>query len=137
MDELEIKFAHMLKQKGFSLTEPRKVIFNYLTNKEPVSLSSINAALASKVDRASVYRTIDLFITLGIITRHNVGWKYKVELSDMFATHHHHFTCLNCGKIIAINETDLETFIDKLASRQTFTATEHQVEIQGYCQVCR
>lgn len=137
MNDLDSKLAQVLKHNGYSLTTPRRAVFQYLVNKEPITVGSINKALSTTIDRASVYRTIDLFITLGIITRHNIGWKYKVELSDMFATHHHHFTCLNCGKIIALNESGLESFIETLVNQQNFTAVDHQIEIQGYCQDCK
>ena len=67
------------------------------------------------VDRASVYRAVRLFEQLGIVQRLNTGWKYKIELTDKFAEHHHHLTCLQCGKTIAMGESELEEMISKLA----------------------
>ena len=96
--------------------------------------------LAEKVreaDRASVYRAVDLFERLGIVQRLNTGWKYKLELTDMFADHHHHLTCVNCGRTIAMNETELETAIARLAARHNFRPTSHQIEVQGLCQSCQ
>lgn len=89
-----------------------------------------------KMDRASVYRTVELFERLGIIRRINIGWKYKLELSDAFADHHHHLTCLGCQTIIPINEQTLEQFVDTIAAAHRFLPTEHQIEIQGYCHTC-
>ena len=90
-----------------------------------------------KMDRASVYRTISLFERLGILDRLNIGWKYKLELSDKFAQHHHHLTCLNCHKITPINAAKLEAIIAAIGAEQHFTPTEHQIEIQGYCVGCK
>ena len=92
---------------------------------------------AGQVDRASVYRAVDLFERLGIVQRLNTGWKYKLELSDKFAEHHHHLTCLRCGRTIAMNEGELEQLIGRLAEKHGFLPTAHQIEIQGLCAECQ
>jgi Fur family ferric uptake transcriptional regulator len=90
----------------------------------------------SDIDRASVYRTIGLFEGLGLVQRLNTGWKYKIELSDTFTEHHHHLTCTNCGKTVAMNEQELERFIEQLAREHGFKPSGHQIEIQGVCGGC-
>lgn len=137
MEEARRKLETILRSEGYSLTKPRLAVLEYLLNREPVALAAITKALDKKADRASVYRTVGLFQALGIIHRLNTGLKYKIELSDMFAEHHHHFTCVNCGRVIAMNERALERFVDRLADHYEFTATDHQIEIQGYCSSCR
>lgn len=87
-------------------------------------------------DRASVYRAVDLFERLGVVQRLNTGWKYKLELTDKFAAHHHHLTCLQCGHTTPMNQTELEQVLEKLAASHGFTPTAHQIEIQGYCSNC-
>jgi Fur family ferric uptake transcriptional regulator len=91
---------------------------------------------AAQVDRASVYRAVELFEALGIVQRLNTGWKYRLELTDKFAAHHHHLTCTNCGKTIAMNEAELERVIEQLARSHGFRPTAHQIELQGICAVC-
>lgn len=137
MEELINKLTRLLKSHGYSLTKPRIEVFKYLIGKEPLSISAVTKSLETTVDRASIYRTVTLFQQLGIVQRHNIGWKYKIELTDMFSDHHHHFTCTLCGKIVAINETELESFIDSLAKQYGFTATQHQIELQGICASCK
>lgn len=89
------------------------------------------------IDRASLYRTIDLFERLGIVQRIYIGWKYKIELTDIFTHHHHHVSCLGCGKVVAITEeTEIERLIHNLAAKHDFTAQNHQLEIRGYCKQC-
>lgn len=90
----------------------------------------------SEVDRASVYRSVELFERLGIVQRVNIGWKYKLELTDRFAKHHHHLTCTNCGRAIEISESELEQTICRLAAAHCFKPTAHQIEIQGQCSRC-
>lgn len=89
------------------------------------------------IDRASIYRTVDLFVRLGIVDRLQFGWKYKLELSDTFSHHHHHMTCTSCHAVLAISENDaLESLLRELAANAEFTATGHQIEIRGLCKAC-
>jgi len=89
------------------------------------------------VDRASLYRTVHLFEQLGLVQRIYIGWKYKIELSDIFTHHHHHISCLGCGKVVAMTEeAEIEQLISQLAARHGFTAQSHQLEVRGYCPLC-
>jgi Fur family ferric uptake transcriptional regulator len=127
----------ILKQRGYSVTAPRKVVCELLWNREPQSMRELTERARGKLDRASLYRTIALFEKLGIVQRIYIGWKYKVELSDVFTHHHHHINCLGCGKIVAITEEDdIEQLIHDLAARHGFAAQTHQLEIRGYCTAC-
>ena len=136
MNELRSKLGGILKRSGYSVTRPRWEVFQFLSGKEPVSVSSITKALEKSIDRASVYRTVNLFQELGIVQRHNVGWKYKIELSDAFSEHHHHLTCIRCGKITMVHEKSLELSMKNTARWYGYQMTGHQVELQGYCEDC-
>lgn len=90
-----------------------------------------------KADRATVYRVIELYERLGIVHRLNIGWKYKIELSDAFAEHHHHFYCTNCGRTYSLPANPmLETMINSVTNREGFSPRGHQLEIYGLCANC-
>jgi Fur family ferric uptake transcriptional regulator len=126
-----------LKKQGFSLTKPRQVVFEVLQHHEPQTMPELVAACGGKINRASIYRTIALFERLGIAQRLQMGWKYKLELTDLFAHHHHHLTCNRCSKIIPLNEDAvLEARLRTLARAQDFAPTDHQLEIRGLCADC-
>jgi Fur family ferric uptake transcriptional regulator len=127
----------LLKENNSSLTIPRKIVFDLLLNKEPQSMQVLAQRAKGKVDRATVYRTIELFEQLGIARRLNIGWKYKIELSDIFTGHHHHMYCTNCGRTYDLPEnTMLETMIDTVAAKTGFSPRGHQLEVYGICQNC-
>lgn len=131
-DQLKI----ILKQHGQSLTVPRQTVFKALQAQEPQTMSQIVAS-CSTIDRASVYRSIDLFEKLNIIQRLQVGWKYKIELTDDFHRHHHHLTCRNCHAVITFKEeAALEAKFSRLARQNGFKMESHQLEIQGLCRNC-
>lgn len=129
--------ATALKKHGRSITKARQHVFNALTDSGPVTMAQLTNKVQSKVDRASVYRTIELFEKLGIVNRLQIGWKYKLELSDLFTEHHHHATCLQCGSVIAMEENkSLEAGIQSLAKKAGFSITGHSLELRGICSAC-
>lgn len=130
-------FEKHLKNAGYSLTSARKKVFGGLESHEPQTVNELVKRLVGQVDRASVYRTIALFEKLGVVQRLQMGWKYKLELSDLFNYHHHHITCSSCGKIVPLREDVLlESAIDSVAQEYGFTTVRHQLEIQGICKDC-
>ena len=90
------------------------------------------------INRATVYRVTNLFEQLGITNRLSAGWKYKLELSDQFGSHHHHATCTSCGSVIILTENnELEAFLEIWTAQAGFTMFDHQVELRGICQNCQ
>jgi Fur family ferric uptake transcriptional regulator len=130
-------FRQILSNNGYRLTDAREATFKLLISSEPQSIREILANAKGSVDRVSVYRNIELFEKLGIVHRIYVGWKYKLELSDEFIAHHHHLSCLSCGKVIDIeDEKHIDEFIQEVAKKFGFKPRRHQFEIDGYCKDC-
>jgi Fe2+ or Zn2+ uptake regulation protein len=137
MDQPLEQLKNTLKKHGQSLTKARAAVFKALEDKEPQTMREIVAACEGKADRASVYRAVALFEKLGIAQRLQIGWKYKLELSDAFHRHHHHLTCTNCGRTIPLPEDrQLEARLHTLSRAQGFLMKGHQLEIQGLCSQC-
>ncbi|HEY1645086.1 MAG TPA: Fur family transcriptional regulator [Candidatus Saccharimonadales bacterium] len=127
----------ILSDNGFSWTESRAAVFKSLAGGKPLSMNEVISKVNTQADRVSVYRTIELFERLGIVRRINVGWKYKIELSDQFVAHHHHLSCLKCGQIIDIeDERHIDKFIKEVADKFGFEPKNHQFEIDGICRNC-
>jgi Fur family ferric uptake transcriptional regulator len=95
------------------------------------------ALRCNECNRATVYRTVATFESIGVIRRVNSGWKYKVELSDLFDDHHHHATCDQCGATIELAEEPMiEHAIENLALKHQFALASHQIELRGVCGKC-
>lgn len=131
-------FASILKGNGHSMTTARRAVFETLSQHESMTMNELAKALDNVCDRASVYRTIELFEELNIVQRVPIGWKYKLELSNIFRGHHHHAVCLKCERVMEFNETpEIETALAGLAANLDFKISEHSLELQGYCARCR
>ena len=131
-------FASILKGNGYSMTAPRRAVFASLSEHGSMSMAELARSVSDVCDRASVYRTIELFEKLNIAQRVAIGWKYKIELSDIFQGHHHHAVCLKCERVIDVHETPaLETALHQIGQDIGFTVTDHSLELQGYCSNCQ
>jgi len=131
------KLEKILKNNRHNITKTRLRVFEMLLKlNKPISISDL-ILLGTNIDKVSVYRTIDLFEKLGIVHRVWTGFKSKIELSEDFSSHHHHFTCLNCSKTINIESPKLEKELHDLESRYRFQLIQHSVELSGYCIKCR
>lgn len=138
MTDPKTDFETLLKRAGYSVTATRREVFAALQGKEPQTMRELLIACEGTIDRASVYRTITLFEQLGIVKRLQIGWKYKLELSDAFHHHHHHLTCTKCGRTTPFEESaELEHQLAALAASQQFVMRDHQLEIQGICKACQ
>lgn len=137
MHEALQNLADSLRAGGHSLTAARKTVFLALLDKEPQTMATLVKATSS-IDRASVYRAISLFEQLGIVQRLQIGWKYQLELSNQFASHHHHITCLRCGQVQSFEESDaIELELRQLAQQASMQLTGHQIELRGICKNCQ
>lgn len=126
-----------LKNNGYSITAARLGVFAALENSGPITMNQLVSKVDTSINRASVYRVIDLYEKLGIVQRLHIGWKYKLELSNEFQDHHHHLTCTSCGKITAFQEPEvLDDILANIAQSEQFTLKSHQLELQGICKEC-
>ncbi len=132
-----IKLQEILTQHGYRLTTARKTTFQLLDTPEPQAMADIITRARSNIDRVTVYRNVELFEKLGIVHRVMAGWKYKLELSDNFISHHHHMSCTNCGTLIDIaDDAQIKAFIHAVSTKHNFTVQKHSFEIEGQCHDC-
>lgn len=133
-------YHQKLKTAQASNTAARAAVFEALYNSghEPLTMHQLVELTEDKADRASVYRSVKLLESIGIIRRLHIGWKYKLELSDDFHGHHHHLTCTNCGSTHATHDDeDFEELLRGLAAKHGYTITDHQLDIRGLCSNCQ
>ncbi len=137
MSAEEERFKQILRSNHTSVTSARLAIFHtLLASHKPLKNGEI-AARTPDINRASVYRVLDLFGRLGITTTLVRGWTPFIELADPFKPHHHHLLCDLCGKAIAIRSDQIEATIDEIVAKQSFLPTSHHFEINGICKDCQ
>lgn len=133
---MEAQFVRQLKGYGYSLTKARLAVFHYLRRYGARSMPELVHELSGELDRASLYRTLELYERLGIVQQVGLGRQRRYELSDRYDAHHHHFTCSNCELTESIEDVGIEDDLKALALRHGFVLTGHQLELQGLCRAC-
>lgn len=129
-------FEAILRAANQSITKPRQAVFETLLNTNTPLKNGEIARQTSGIDRASVYRTLELFAKLGITTTTIRGWTPFTELAEPFKPHHHHMVCEQCGRVEEIASDTLEDVLGIVASRHHFTLKSHTVELSGLCKSC-
>ncbi len=131
------KLKLLLKNQGYSVTRPRLVVFQALIEAhESITIPQIIEKSVG-IDMVSVYRTLQLYEKTGIVHRIWNGFKSKIELSEDFSPHHHHFTCTKCGSSIVVKSDNLERSLHSLEGVYGFSLQRHSVELSGYCAKCQ
>lgn len=131
------QLSDYLREHSYSVTQSRQVIFDALQGSEPLSMQQLIKKVSQQVDRVTVYRVIELFEKIHIVHRITIGWKYTLELSESFRSHHHHISCVKCGTIESIEDPTLEAVISSIANQRDYKMTSHHIELQGICSGCQ
>ncbi len=129
-----------LKQKGYRLTQSRKKIVQALLtcggHITADGLLDVIHQMDASVGRMTVYRTLELLNTLGIIhpIYQGTGAAHYILLDG---GHHHHMICSSCDAVIEFDECRLQELGQQLAQRFNFVVEGHLLAFYGRCQNCQ
>ena len=91
-----------------------------------------------RVGIASVYRVLDLLVSLGLVQRLDLGGGVsRFEPALPGGEHHHHLVCVGCGEVHPFEDPALEAALEDAARRSDFTVEGHDVVLRGRCPACR
>jgi Fur family ferric uptake transcriptional regulator len=120
----------------------RAIIDLLLSAGHPVTISDIADRLPS-LPRSSAYRHLVDLQTAGLVRRVTANDEFtRYELSEDLTDHHHHFLCVNCGKVIDVTlpvrfEAEVDKAIGDLADAVGFQPHSHRLDVLGVCCGCR
>ena len=135
------KAKEILIKNGHKLTEPRKIILNFLIDEKDKHLT-VDQIFSSLTQRdlnmgiATVYRNMQLLEELDIVSRLQLDdgvARYELALDHEYEEHHH-LICLNCNKVIEIEDPCDHLDIQK---KYDFEIANHVLKFYGYCSDCR
>jgi Fur family ferric uptake transcriptional regulator len=91
-----------------------------------------------RVGIASVYRVLDLLVSLGLVQRLDLGGGVaRYEPAMPGGEHHHHLVCVDCGEVRPFEDDRLEAALEGTARASDFTVEGHDVVLRGRCPDCR
>jgi len=133
-------FKEVFREKRLRLSHPRFLIYQELSGAEmPLSPQELYQGLLKKRRRiglTSIYRSLDLFESLGIVFKIVSGPSIRYKLCGL-RSHHHHIICKRCGQIVEFDFCDISSWVKKLAEATGYRVTDHQFNFTGLCKRCK
>ena len=116
------------------------MIIDVLTeSNHPLTAAEIHARLdqnEQQVWLSTVYRTLELFVKKGIVTKTNVMSNETAVYEWNRLKHTHYAVCISCHKIIPMENCPMEAFTPQVAD-PGFQILGHNIEVFGICADCR
>lgn len=133
-------FKNIIQEKKLKLSHPRLLIYQELSNAAtPLSPQELFHSLIRRKKRiglTSIYRSLDLFESLGIVFKMINGSTAKYKLCEL-EDHHHHIVCKTCGSVVELDFCDISDWSVKVMESTGYEVTDHQLNFYGFCKACQ
>lgn len=87
-----------------------------------------------RVSRATVYNTLDLLTTCGLVTKHQFGGSLAQYEKAYGFKQHDHLICLDCKKVLEYCAPTLQEINKSIGEILNFDITHHSLTLYGNCQ---
>lgn len=125
---------------GIKKTRQRESVLLVLEHADkPLSAADISSQMEKGGDAAwmsTVYRVLELFVKKGVVIKTNVMNNEMAVYELNRFKHKHYAVCMNCRKIIAMDNCPMEKFVPKLED-EDFQVMGHNLEVFGFCKDCK
>jgi len=133
-------FKSLFKDKKLRRSHPRLLIYQELSDAEtslsPQELYQCLLKKQRKIGLTSIYRSLDLFESLGIVFKIINGSSVKYKLCEI-EDHHHHIICKACGNVVELNFCDISDWSKKVTESTGYQVIDHQLNFYGFCKTCK
>lgn len=127
------------RSAGMNLTPQRVVIYRALLESEdhpsPEALRDRVKDALPAVSLATIYKTLDVLVELGLATEVAVTGNTKRYDGNMGA--HHHLVCTACGLIEDFEDASLSALAMPKAGLRGFQPQSYSMHVHGLCSSCR
>ena len=128
------------RKEGLRLSLPRLLIYQELAaSLKPLSPHDLYHSLIKrrrKIGLTSIYRALELFVSLGMVFKIVQGSNSKYKLCEL-KDHHHHIICKTCGHVVEFEFCDIRRWSRKVTESTGYQVTDHQLNFYGFCEACR
>ncbi len=122
-----------LVNEGFPLTEQRRELVSLIMSKERrFTAEELLAELRqrqSAISRATVFRTLDLLVSLGHVGRVRGEGRPGYAVCDV--GHHHHLVCSSCDRVLHLSGCPISAYLGEVERRTGFVIDHHNLDIAG------
>jgi len=133
------ELTRFCRAQGLTLTPQRRAILRAVLHADDhPTADRVHAALARRrfrVSRATVFRTLESFARLGVISK--ACHPGSAVRYDRRTDRHHHLVCLRCDRVIDISDARLDALPVPDTRRFGFVVSDFSVQLRGICKECR
>ena len=123
-----------LEEHGNRITLPRRELTAVLARWTGSFTAEEIIARMPTLGRATVFRTLRLFVNIGILCRTELpDGSPRYSLDGMH--HHHHLVCVACGRIDEFRHPSVERML-RIMAGQIGEIIGHRLELYHRCQGC-
>jgi Fur family ferric uptake transcriptional regulator len=129
--------AERLRRVGQRVTPQRLVILGALHPGEHISADDVFARVAPQlpgVNRSTVYRTLERFRDLGLVSMTDLGG--GARQFELFGERHHHLVCHRCGIQLELDDELLDPLREGIRTRYGFVPAIDHLALFGFCAEC-
>ena len=136
-DRLE-RGVRTLRERGVRVTTARRAVLAALLD-HPDHVSADDLAAAVQADHpdvhlSTVYRTLEAFERLGVVTHVHLGHGRAIyHLTDEV---HHHAVCERCNAVVELPADLFDDLRERLRREHRFEADPHHFALIGLCSAC-
>ena len=125
-----------LEDRGYKPTARRMAIASLLEQKhEGFTIEGLGKELPS-VGRATLYRTIKLFLEVGIVCKVATMDGARVYSLSRVDHHHHHSVCVECGAVEEFKAARVERMLNAISAEFRGEVVDHRFELYVNCGHC-
>lgn len=130
-----------LKSKGLRMTPSKKILIQFFLDhqKSHIPFKELQDHLTQQlpdIDRTTIYRNIEKFISLGLIQELYLPQKGKVFQYVFNQQVHHYYICKSCGKVTKGNEQLFKKIEKAIKDVHDFSKSNLSVLFYGFCSKC-
>jgi len=130
------RYCNKLKAGGLKLTPRRLAIIGlFVDHNTHFTAEDIWSRLQKRFSRCGlpgVYRNLESLVECGILTRIQQFDRKKHYGLCAGSHHHHHITCIRCGKVDNIEDCAF----DSAKKIKGYTVVSHFIQVNGVCGGC-
>lgn len=131
--------ASWLRGVGQRVTPQRVSILGAFVPGEHLTADEVFARLeplAPAVNRSTVYRTLELFRDLGLLSETDLGGGAR-QFELLHPGRHHHLVCHGCGQMLVLGDDLVEPLRTAVRERYGFEPRIDHLALFGRCEACR
>ena len=133
-------FRAALQEQHLPVTQQREVIARIVFESgQRLSADEVAARLhaeGERVGKATVYRTLNLLVQVGLATEHDFDEGFKRYETKVGQAQHDHLICTGCGSVTPFQRDELNRLQAEVARTLAFHILRRQLKLYGLCARC-